>query len=69
MRTYQAIGMACLGLLVSSCSAPPKPMSAPPPPWRICAEGEDPVLTGCRKNSPTSSITVRGHHENIEPEN
>ena len=48
MPTYLRIGMVCLGLLASSCSVPVK-VSAPPPPWRICAPNEDPSLTGCKK--------------------
>ena len=63
MPTYLKIGMACLGLLLSSCTQVPKPVAAPPPPWRICAEGEDPALTGCKKDKPAAAITIRGHHE------
>jgi hypothetical protein len=66
MPTYLRIGMACLGLLASSCSSPPpRPVSlpAPPPVWRICAADEDPAVTGCRKEKPAASITIRGHHD------
>ena len=45
---------------MSSCSAP-KPMSTPP--WRVCAEHEDPVLNGCKKDKTSATITIRGHHE------
>lgn len=62
MRIYQLTGMVCLGLLVSSCSAP-KPMSMPPPTYKICAEDEDPNLTGCKKEKPTANITIRGYRD------
>ena len=61
MRNYLAIGTVFIGLLLSSCSAP-KPMSAPPP-WRVCAEHEDPVTNGCKKDKASANITIRGHHE------
>lgn len=56
-------------ILLSSCSSPPlRPVSipAPPPPpvpYRVCAPDEDPRLTGCRKETPTSAITIRGVRE------
>ena len=62
MQTYPRIGILCIGLLVSSCSVSVK-VSAPPPPYKICAPAEDPILTGCKKEQPTSAITIRGHHE------
>ena len=62
MRTCLVIGTACLGLLVSSCSAPVKAM-APPPPWKVCAPDEEPKITGCKKDSPTSAITIRGYRD------
>ena len=62
MRIYLLIGMVFTALLVSSCSSP-KPVFAPPPPYKICAENEDPNLTGCKKEKPTSAITIRGHHD------
>ena len=66
MQAYLKIGMVCSVLLVSSCSAPVKVMAPPPPPpapYKICAEGEDPAMSGCKKSSPTSTITIRGYHE------
>ena len=62
MRIYLVIGMVCSALLVSSCSAPVKVM-APPPPWKICAPDEDPNITGCKKEKPTSAITIRGYRD------
>jgi hypothetical protein len=41
----------------------PVKVSAPQPPWRICAPNEDASLTGCKKETPTSAITIRGRHE------
>jgi len=49
--------------LLSSCAQVPKPVASPPPPWRICAEGEDPAVTGCKKDKPAAAITIRGFHE------
>jgi hypothetical protein len=63
MRTYLKIGMVCLGLLASSCSDIPKKASKPSAPYRVCAEGEDPSLSGCRPSKAGAAITIRGHHE------
>jgi starvation-inducible outer membrane lipoprotein len=57
-----------LAVLLSSCSSPPKPMSMPPPPYKVCAD-EDSAVTGCKKNSPSGSITIRGHHETTPEQN
>ena len=63
MRIYLGIGTAFMLLLVSSCSViKPVPM---PPPWRVCAEHEDPVLNNCKKDKTSAKITIRGHHEQI----
>ena len=64
MQTYLRIGILCTGLLASSCSnSPPKAVSMPPPPYKICAQDELPELTGCKKEKPRAAITIRGHHE------
>ena len=60
MRTYLLIGTVCLGPLLSSCSTQHKPMSLPPPPYKVCSDDEDPKTHNCKKNSPTSTIGIRG---------
>lgn len=62
MQNFLRIGMVFSVLLASSCSAPVK-MSAPPAPWRVCGPGEDPAVTGCRKEQPAAAITIRGHND------
>lgn len=61
MRIYLTIGMAFSVLLLSSCSSI-KPTAAPPP-YKVCAEKEDPNLTGCKHEKPTSAITIRGYRD------
>ena len=72
MRTYLVIGMVCSALLVSSCGGPADKggqfdrATAPMPPpaaYRVCMDDEDPAVNNCKKEGPTSTITVRGHHE------
>lgn len=45
--------------ILTGCSVP-RPTSVP---FKVCADDEDPMITGCKKIGATAPITIRGHHE------
>lgn len=47
--------------ILTGCSAP-KPVSIDKA-FRVCAENEDPLISGCKRIGATAPITIRGYKE------
>lgn len=61
----QASKLLLIAAILTGCSAPipkPTPMSVDKV-FRVCAELEDPLTTGCKRIGATAPITIRGYTE------